>query len=456
VSGAEVLPRGSVDLLALIRRDTRLTREAGTRGGEYAGPCPSCGGKDRFRVQPEMGLWWCRSCRDRWSDAIDYVRWRTGCSFVEACRELGVDLPDRANTPRIRFRGTATAAKNVYDVHNSPTLAEDVAEPSAAWREQGERYVAYAERNLWDDSFGDGTAEARSSLLARGLTEETLRRWRLGYQPRDSYQKPEVWGLEDRKIWLPHGIVIPWYLDGKLWQIKFRRPNGDPRYVAVRGGHPVLYGADTLAGHELIAIPEGELDAILLEQECGDLVGVATLGGASKRLDARAADCLLGARVIFTLHDTDMAGDRGAEQFRELTSRAHRLRVPVGKDIGDFVTAGGDLWAWLAFELERLDLVDNINEVPPEAVHEVHDFAGDVAHEDGADSSVIPDPTATLSQENLAQSCAKSAPREAGVRVRWGRERGDVAAQDPHDGTWHEMSYRVAPPVWQAAVRAGR
>jgi hypothetical protein len=40
--------------------------------------------------------------------------------------------------------------------------------------------------------------------------------------------------------------------------------------------------------------------------------------------------------------------------------------------------------------------------------------------------------------------------------VSWGRERGYLAVRDPHSGDWHEIPYREAPPVWQAAVRAGR
>src|SRR3954467_10838503 len=124
MSGAAVLQRGQVDLLDLIGRDTRLKKIAGTRGGEYAGPCPSCGGDDRFRVQPAQGLWWCRSCRDHWSDAIDYVRWRSGCSFVEACHELGVSLPDR---PAPALRSTITRAVIAPE---PPTLADDAVEPS--------------------------------------------------------------------------------------------------------------------------------------------------------------------------------------------------------------------------------------------------------------------------------------------------------------------------------------
>ena len=54
--------RQSVDLLALVGADSRLVKVASTRGGEYAGPCPFCGGEDRFRVQPEQGQWFCRQC----------------------------------------------------------------------------------------------------------------------------------------------------------------------------------------------------------------------------------------------------------------------------------------------------------------------------------------------------------------------------------------------------------
>ena len=72
------------DLLGLIGADTRLKKVASTGGGEYAGPCPFCGGRDRFRVQPLRGRWWCRGCSDgpRWQDAIGYVRRRDRISKV--------------------------------------------------------------------------------------------------------------------------------------------------------------------------------------------------------------------------------------------------------------------------------------------------------------------------------------------------------------------------------------
>jgi hypothetical protein len=56
------LVKQSVDLLALVGRVVALKRMASTNGGEYAGPCPFCGGTDRFHVWPagDPPGWWCR------------------------------------------------------------------------------------------------------------------------------------------------------------------------------------------------------------------------------------------------------------------------------------------------------------------------------------------------------------------------------------------------------------
>jgi len=57
----------AVDLLALVGRDTQVKKVAGTAGGEWAGPCPWCGGNDRFRLWPNSDhpRYWCRGCDRR-------------------------------------------------------------------------------------------------------------------------------------------------------------------------------------------------------------------------------------------------------------------------------------------------------------------------------------------------------------------------------------------------------
>ena len=115
----------SVDLLVLASRDTHLKKVSGTRGGEFAGPCRKCGGRDRFRIQPEQGLWFCRNCTGRWQDAIAYVQWRDGVTFAEACRILGA--PEAGPTP------TAPPKKPKPTIPTVPTPASDP-EPTSAWR----------------------------------------------------------------------------------------------------------------------------------------------------------------------------------------------------------------------------------------------------------------------------------------------------------------------------------
>jgi len=74
------------DFLRLIERDVSLKK---VTAKEYAGPCPDCGGKDRFRVWTDEGNYWCRQCGSS-GDGIEYLRWTKSLSYREACEQLGI------------------------------------------------------------------------------------------------------------------------------------------------------------------------------------------------------------------------------------------------------------------------------------------------------------------------------------------------------------------------------
>jgi hypothetical protein len=63
---------------------------------EYAGPCPRCGGIDRFSINTKKRVYNCRGAGEG-GDVIAMVQYVTGCSFIEAC-ELITDeaRPDRS------------------------------------------------------------------------------------------------------------------------------------------------------------------------------------------------------------------------------------------------------------------------------------------------------------------------------------------------------------------------
>jgi DNA primase len=169
-----------IDLLELIGRDTRLKRVASTRGGEYAGACPFCGGQDRLRVQPARLRWWCRGCMgdQRWQDAIAYVQRRDGVDdFPEACRRLGASASELdAESRQARARRVATALG--LRPASEPLLPVDCT-PSMTWQAAALAFVKSCEQSLWSPT----GARARAYLHQRGLLERTLRVWRIGFQP---------------------------------------------------------------------------------------------------------------------------------------------------------------------------------------------------------------------------------------------------------------------------------
>jgi DNA primase len=189
-------------LLDLLSRDTTLRKVAGTHGGEYAGPCPWCGGRDRFRVWPNADKpgYWCRQC-DRQGDAIQYLRDREGLSYSEACGRLGGPLGE---SPRIRLKRTLPP----------PPLSSA---PSLAWQVKARSFSEAGEHTLWTST----GAKAIAYLDQRGLHEDTIRAARIGYHAATTWEKPDSWGFtsDHKKIWLPQGIVFPWFLGNEPWRV---------------------------------------------------------------------------------------------------------------------------------------------------------------------------------------------------------------------------------------------
>ena len=130
-----------MSLVDLISADVTLRRAGSTGGGEYCGPCPWCGGTDRFRVWPEAGNYWCRQC-NRKGDAIQYLRDCRGLSYPEAAKLVGKPLtpdPWRQRRQQITTQLTQDYQDWKRAVWNdrlaaSETLATDIQLYEAAYR----------------------------------------------------------------------------------------------------------------------------------------------------------------------------------------------------------------------------------------------------------------------------------------------------------------------------------
>jgi DNA primase len=115
-----------------------------------------------------------------------------------------------------------------------------------------------------------------------------------------------------------------------------------------------------LKDHDIAFLVEGEFDALLLEQEAGDLIGVATLGSASNRnLDGRWLSYLLRCQRIVLVGDNDPAGLDWVKSMGNLSRRLCWTKVPAGKDITEYWRKGGDLKKWITELLSMIHASQN-------------------------------------------------------------------------------------------------
>ncbi|MGC2224576.1 MAG: toprim domain-containing protein [Methylocella sp.] len=71
------------------------------RPPELAGPCPQCGGTDRFSVHLGKQVFNCRGCGAKGHGAIDLVMFLDGCAFLAAVETVtGEPPPDDTGTAR--------------------------------------------------------------------------------------------------------------------------------------------------------------------------------------------------------------------------------------------------------------------------------------------------------------------------------------------------------------------
>ncbi len=347
--------------------------------GELAGPCPFCGGKDRFRVWPDKGRYWCRGC-DAKGDEIQLLRDLHGLSFREACERAGRPMPARKAAKR--------TAKPVWTPKEAGT-------PSPAWQSAARRFL-------------DACEPGGEHAAARGVTESMVR-----WNPADQWQDRAAWGLEPeanpktgkpRRVWLPAGLVIPTWHKAGIVALKIRRAawtpeDALPKYAFVAGGStvPMVLGPAGLP----VVLVESELDAILIHQEAGDLVCAVALGSASNKPDAKTADLLNAAPAVLVALDFDKAGAEAWGWWRDNFTSARRWAPVQGKDVGDLIHESGLVRAWVKAGLPSAG-VSEPDPAPP-LRRDPRPFWRDVYHFDNKGEPVAEEWAKDIKMEELCR-----------------------------------------------------
>lgn len=326
------------------------------KGGsaEFCGPCPKCGGDDRFITWPDQGRFWCRVCN--WSgDETQFLHDTEGLSYIQACERLGIKPKDKGKEKEI-FRSPEPKVERW-----TPKAS---ALPNDDWTAQANILVDQCAKYISLDKQGMEYA------LSRGLTNETIKSYKIGWNPDDLCLTREHWGFKPetnpqirppKKLFVSKGLVIPTIANGTVVDIKVRRypwndSEGMGKYIVVPGSSmPPL----RLPGGPCVVVVESELDALLVAQEAKVWASVIALRSASNRPDIETTRLLNNAKIILLATDYDEAGIAAKSWWEQNFTNAFYWPVSVGKDVGDMAAAGISVKEWVrtgikSFLLQKL------------------------------------------------------------------------------------------------------
>ena len=227
-------------------------KENSRRGTIWKGPCPVCGGTDRFALNENTNRMFCRKgcigTDDHWASGIELMRvLRPSISFKDAVEDWTGAIVNRDTLQAMHDQRVAAA--------------EAAAEQKEAKRQKMRERIA--KHNLWQSLHADMTPEQRTLWLARGIPPDFQDRWTLGYTL-DLYHQVYNVPLEVIEDEPSHreALVIP-YLNGDGYaQFRYRVPNGKGTYhnLSLFDAVPFITQPDRPFDHVLIM--EGAIKAM--------------------------------------------------------------------------------------------------------------------------------------------------------------------------------------------------
>jgi DNA primase len=347
--------REATNIVEIIAQSTQLKRSGTHR---MVGLCPFHGEKTAsFSVSEDKQMYYCFGCK-RAGNVFTFVQEVRGLAFPEVVEFLsaraGIPLPVVSAEDRGQREGAARRQDLEQKYFRINAFAAE--------------YYAQSLKNQKPSS------RVKSYLKLRGLSDETVTRFQLGYAPADweglvnalkqsdlSIQEAEEVGIIRRRTDGRTGhydnfrdrLMFPIHsTTGKVVGFGGRiLDDGQPKYLnssesTVFHKGRLFYGLHEAAKHirveDRVVVVEGYMDYLALAQ-AGIGAVVATLGTALTEEHARLLKRL--TRNVIVLFDGDEAGREAAERSlplllaQELVPRS--LVLPDGLDPDDFVKKSG-------------------------------------------------------------------------------------------------------------------
>ncbi|MEO8606852.1 MAG: DNA primase [Chloroflexota bacterium] len=359
--------KARLDIVDYIQRYVPLKRA----GRTWKAPCPFHAEKTpSFVVDPERQSWRCFGACATGGDVITFAMKQNGWSFSDALQELGklTGVEVRQRTPEQRaqddqldkLRGMLQTSAEAY--HNL----------------------------LLDSSDAEAVAVLRYAREKRGLSDETIRQFGIGYAPagwNNMLDHLKLLGYSEDQV-IETGLAVRNEESGRIYD-RFRNrlmipirdergrvtgfgaralnPEDNPKYLnspqtALFDKSHTLFGLDVakraIADTETAVIVEGYMDAIQAHQ-AGFYNVVAQMGTAMTEAQLKLIAPKWAKKIVLAL-DSDAAGQNATMRSLEVARQTLQadysgrlsvdirvLHIPDAKDPDDLIREAPERWAAL-------------------------------------------------------------------------------------------------------------
>ena len=303
-----------------------------------------------FMVNEERQMWHCFGC-NKGGDAFAFVMEMEGIGFREAlvmlAERANVELPQYSQESKERYQEARDEKSRLYEIHELATK--------------------FYEKQLWE---GPGKELALSYLRDRGLSDESIRKFRLGFAPegwRHLYDFLVKSGFDAREL-AQAGIALKkengdGYYDRFRDRIMFPitdtigrvigysarvRPGADetqakyintsetPIYKKSQVLYGLSYARQAIKQEGYTVLVEGNMDVIACHQ--AGIENAVAASGTALGEEQLALLRRYGKEIRF-FFDMDEAGQKAARRSTELALgqdiEALIISIPEGKDAAD-------------------------------------------------------------------------------------------------------------------------
>lgn len=286
-------------------------------------PCPKCGGTDRFRLaDADRGWIHCNQCFSKAnSDGISAIGWIKNCNFKEACDIVGKFFNVKPNG---KFKNPMDSVEVVGDIRPEFVAIFSMLNPGIS--------------ALGLDRMGAVSVKHYGQHL-------------IGFPAfGENLQSQIIWVLMGREF--RHVKIV----DKKKGTVEAVRKKTIGKGAALLGAKSIEHLRNDQSA-DVVWKVEGPTDlgallSIIPEDEFGRHVAVSNVHGA-KETPGWMADKLARAKSVYIVHDSDQAGDAGAEKWsifcQQSGAKVKVIKLPeAGKDLRDFINENQETaWARL-------------------------------------------------------------------------------------------------------------